>query len=94
MDRANIGTVSTASNVPDGLYECSEDCPEGQFHEHFGCEACHNPNAPYIVKFATWETAYCERCARQLRSEGHSLSKRGETLADDQIALFDNQENR
>ena len=87
-DRKEVGTISIPEERPDGLYECSEDCPEGQLHGPSGCEACHNPDAPYIIRFPTWETAYCERCARQLRSEGHRLSTHSKTLAHDQMALF------
>ena len=70
------------------LYECSDSCPQGRFHESSGCEGCHDPDAPYIVKFSTWETSYCEPCARQLRSEGHRLSTHGKTMPEDQLTLF------
>ena len=41
-----------------------------------------------LVRFPTWETSHCERCARQLRREGFPLSTRGKTLPEDQLTLF------
>ena len=86
----NAVTVTLTPSPPCGETGavCTDDCPQGRLHDASGCEGCHSPDAPYIVKFKTWETAYCERCARQLRSEGHPLSTRSETLADDQRSLF------
>ena len=69
------------------LYRCTESCPQGVLHDPSGCEGCHDPDAPFIVKFTTWETSYCQRCARQLRMDGHELSKRGRQLPDEQHAL-------
>ena len=83
-----VGDHGLEPEAPDGLYRCTAECPHGPVHEAYGCEACHDPDAPYIVRFTTWETAYCKRCARQLRSEGYRLSPRGRTLPDDQIGLF------
>ena len=56
-DPGKVGTTGTPEDCPEGLYKCSDNCAQGRFHEHSGCEACHNPDAPYIVKFPTWETA-------------------------------------
>ena len=85
-----IGHHGRQPTDPDGLYRCTADCPQGAVHDDTGCEACHDPDAPYIIKFKTWESAYCGRCARQMRSEGHRPSPRGRALPDDQLALFSN----
>ncbi|MCY4507948.1 MAG: hypothetical protein OXG35_13475 [Acidobacteria bacterium] len=70
----------------DELYDCTHDCPQGPVHGPDGCDACHNRDAPYVIKFAAWTSAYCERCARQLRLEGYELSRDGKALPDDDDA--------
>ena len=45
------------------------------------------PGRPHLIDFGTWLSAYCERCARQLRRDGHRISDKGTQLGDDQLRL-------
>ena len=46
-----------------------------------------DPDCPHLIDFGTWLTAYCERCARQMRRDGHRISDKGAPLDDDQLQL-------
>ncbi len=75
------------ARIEQGLYVCTPECAQGAVHEASGCEGCHDPDCPHLIDFGTWLTAYCERCARQMRRDGHRISDKGAPLDDDQLQL-------
>ncbi len=75
------------ARIEQGLYVCTPECAQGAVHEASGCEACHDPDCPHLIDFGTWLTAYCKRCARQMRRDGHRISDKGAPLDDDQLQL-------